>query len=205
MRNEQVLLLAADLAGTRMDPNEAQKALAYLRSVKEPKEYFDYLRAINQHGGAVIRSGQTLNYYRELLVASERHLRGMSLADMQRTLGWALRLLRYYRTVPDAAGIIAEVEQSPTPIQQTTPTKAALQIPNAGDVVRLEIVEADESVAILKIPEFDIEQVTGVIREAQLARKRYKVGNVAWVKVLNVRTLKNGRTIVELEPTKRPE
>ena len=46
--------LAADLAGARVDPNEAQKALAYLRSKKNPKLFFDYLRAINQKGPQIL-------------------------------------------------------------------------------------------------------------------------------------------------------
>src|SRR5262245_4963828 len=94
--------LAADLAGARVDPNEAQKALAYLRGKRDARLFFDYLRAIVDDGRAVIRSGQTLNYYRDLLAASERRLRGMSAEEMAQTLGWAIRLLRYYRAVPDA-------------------------------------------------------------------------------------------------------
>ena len=73
--------LAADLAGASVDPNEAQKALAYLRSKRESKALFDYLRVVSNNGGAVIRSGRTLRYYRDLLAICQCHL----------------RLLRYYR------------------------------------------------------------------------------------------------------------
>ncbi len=95
--------LAADLAGAKVDPNEAQKALAYLRKNRDEKQFFAYLRAIVQDGRAVIRSGRTLDYYRNLLTACERHLRGMPADEMAQTLGWAIRLLRYYKAVPDAA------------------------------------------------------------------------------------------------------
>jgi len=45
----------------------------------------------------VIRSNQTLDYYRNLQSACQRHLRGMAYEELALTLGWALRLLRYYR------------------------------------------------------------------------------------------------------------
>ncbi len=108
--------LAADLAGARVDPNEAQKVLAYLRSKKDGKLFFEYLRAINRNGGAVIRSGQTLGYYRDLLAACERHLRGMQAGEMAQTLGWAIRLLRYYRAFPDAE-IVRPAAPARTPQQ----------------------------------------------------------------------------------------
>lgn len=97
--------LAADLAGAQVDPNEAQKALAYLRSQGNGKALFDYLHAIVNNGRVVIRSGRTLGYYRELLAACERHLGPLKddYEQMLLTFGWSLRLLRYYRAVPEAA------------------------------------------------------------------------------------------------------
>lgn len=106
-------LLAADLAGAGIDPNEAQKALAYLRSKRDPKAFFDYLQAIVTNGQAVIRSRQTLDYYRNLQDACQRHLRGMAYEEMALTLGWALRLLRYYRAVPWAAEERAAERRAP--------------------------------------------------------------------------------------------
>ena len=80
--------LAADLAGARVDPNEAQKALAYLRSKRDPKRFFDYLQAVVNNGQAVIRSRQTLDYYRSLQQICLRHLRGMEYQEMAMTLGF---------------------------------------------------------------------------------------------------------------------
>ncbi|WP_165774577.1 hypothetical protein [Candidatus Viridilinea mediisalina] len=48
--------LAADLAGAGVDPNEAQKALAYLRAKRDAKRFFDYLQILVSNGHVVIRS-----------------------------------------------------------------------------------------------------------------------------------------------------
>ena len=53
----------------------------------------------------MIRSKQTLDYYREIQGACDRHLRPLRSDDQRvlQTCAWSLRLLRYYKEVPDAA------------------------------------------------------------------------------------------------------
>jgi hypothetical protein len=162
--------LAADLAGGQVDPNEAQKALAYLRHSKDPQQFFAYLRAINKDGRAVIRSGRTLTYYRELLLACERHLRNMSAEDMAQTLGWAIRLLRYYKAVPDEVSTPAQRQtahsaaakqavpastpkSAPVPETPVTP-RIESRLPAVGERFRGEIDEIDDElgVVLLKLP-----------------------------------------------------
>ncbi len=94
--------LAADLAGAQVDPNEAQKALAYLRSKGQSRALFEYLQSVVNNGQAVIRSGRTLGYYRDLLAICQRHLRPLQgdYPQLLSTFAWSLRLLRYYRAVP---------------------------------------------------------------------------------------------------------
>jgi hypothetical protein len=202
--------LAADLAGARVDPNEAQKALAYLRSKKDGKLFFEYLRAINQNGRAVIRSGQTLGYYRDLLAACERHLRGMPADDMAQTLGWAIRLLRYYRAVPDAATLIQQSQDSApaaTQIQPAAPARPiAPQLPDVGETFAGKITAVDESVVLVAIAGFGEDKAIGVLKAEAIEggrTDRYRVGNSARVEVTGVRALRSGRTIVELQPAKR--
>ena len=212
-------MLAADLAGARVDPNEAQKALAYLRSKRDAKQFFSYLRAIVDDGRAVIRSGQTLDYYRNLLVASERHLRGLSADEMAQALGWAIRLLRYYRAVPGAEIVRpaqprvappAPAEQAPraqprqgaAPIVEAPPERkpAAPRLPAVGDTFLGRVLEVDESGVAVEIAGFGPEQALGVIKPEHLGGKRFSAGNMARVEVTGVRQLKSGRTIVELKP-----
>jgi hypothetical protein len=220
--------LAADLAGARVDPNEAQKALAYLRTKKDTGQFFDYLRAIVNDGRAVIRSGQTLGYYRDLLAVCERHLRGMPAGEMAQTLGWAIRLLRYYRAVPDAE-IVRPAVASRTPERDTQPARLSLgaepslpkldakpqraappqpavpQIPVAGATFLGKVMEVDESAVLVEVPGFSGEQAIGVIKSDDLGGKRFAKGNLARVEVIGVRTLKSGRTIVELKPARRTQ
>ena len=84
--------------------------------------------------------------------------------------------------------------------QQQAPGLAVPQIPAVGAILRLDIANADTESALLTIPGFTAEKVVGVIEN--LGGRQLKAGNTLWVKVLNVRTLKSGRVIVELEPTK---
>jgi hypothetical protein len=99
---ERASALARDLRDARVDHNEAQKALAYLRINRDGQGYFAYLQAIVQNGRVVIRSNKTIGYYRNLLELSRRHLRNLPPEDMTATLAWAIRLLRYYKEVPEA-------------------------------------------------------------------------------------------------------
>jgi hypothetical protein len=203
--------LAADLAGARVDINEAQKALAYLRKARTPQQFFDYLRAIVRDGRAVIRSGQTLGYYRDLLAACERHLRGMDADRMAQTLGWAIRLLRYYRAFPQSAPSREVGATQPTaPARPATepapapprPQPAAPQLPEVGDIFTGRVLEVGEDAVVVEVPKFDPRVALGVIRTERLGGRQYQVNNPARVEVIGV-SQKKGRTILELKPAPR--
>lgn len=199
--------LAADLAGVSVDPNEAQKALAYLRSKRSGRALFDYLQAIVNNGQVVIRSRQTLDYYRNLQVICQRHLRPLqdNYEDMMAAFAWGLRLLRYYRAVPQAVVSRAEqhspaqaVSPEPRPNQPPVP-----QIPGVGAIFTSKVSAADETAILIEVPGFDNEKAIGVIKAKDLDNRRYRVGNTARVEVTGVRQLKSGRTILELKPALR--
>jgi hypothetical protein len=208
--------LAADLAGASMDPNEAQKALAYLRKTRDGRQFFRYLQGIKQNGRAVIRSGQTLRYYDELLSACERHLRPLQEKpdEMLHTLAWAIRLLRYYRAVPEAAQqLAAERRQAPARAEQpapraeveqpTPPRPTGLTLPAVGDTFAGKIIAVDAEAVLVAIPGFAEEKAIGVLKAEAIEggrTDRYRAGNSARVDVTGVRALKSGRTIVELKP-----
>jgi hypothetical protein len=197
-------LLAADLAGARVDINEAQKALAYLRKAKTPERFFDYLRAIVRDGCAVIRSNQTIEYYRNLQTACERHLRGMDVAEMAQTLGWAVRLLRYYRAFPEHApsrevGMGQRTEaarQEPAP----RPQPAAPQIPEVGDIFGGQVLAVDPQGVRVKVKNLSEEVAIGVIKADALAGKQYRVGDTARVEVIGKRTISSGVVVLDLRP-----
>jgi DNA primase len=208
-------LLAADLAGANVDVNEGQKALAYLLAQQKPRDFFDYLRTINQHGYTVVRSNRTIGYYRDLQAACERHLQGMEIAEMAQTLGWALRLLRYYRAVPDA-----RPDREPMPAQPAPPPKPAqptrtLQV---GDRFRGKIIRVLPSGHVfMELPEelLDTEEKTFAIDAVQRKQadvvipaeshtgKGIKVGNVRWVEVVEMHQ-RGDKLLIEVKPTPSP-
>jgi hypothetical protein len=209
-------ILAADLAGASMDPNEAQKALAYLRKTQDGRLFFDYLRAIKKDGRAVIRSGQTLRYYDDLLSACERHLRPLQNKpeEMLYTLAWAIRLLRYYRAVPEAAEMLADEQRSqdakrtspplPTQASAPIPRPAAPQIPAIGEVFGGRVRSVEPAGVQIQVKSLSEDLVIGVIKAEALAGRQYRVGDTARVEVVGTRTLKSGLIVLEVKPAPKP-
>jgi len=211
--------LAADLAGAGVDPNEAQKAMAYLRSKREGKALFDYLQAVVTNGNVVLRSGRTLGYYRDLQQACRRHLRPLQddYNQLVLTFGWSLRLLRYYRVVPEAAREKATRDPRPAPrataqpVQSTRPARskqpaqptrpAGPTLPGVGDTITGKVLERDENVIIVAVPGFDDEEVFALLK-VEPGVPKYRPGkDSARVEVTGIRRLKSGKTVVEV---KRP-
>ncbi|NJN15449.1 MAG: hypothetical protein HC822_03715 [Oscillochloris sp.] len=198
-------LLAADLAGSQVDANEAQKALAYLRSKRgDGKALFTYLQAVVSNGQVVVRSRRTIDYYRNLQSACERHLRSLQgdYEQLLATYAWSLQILRYYRAVPDAAprrsvaGNDRIVEESVSQVNTAPPP--APEIPKIGDVFPGKILGVDDTAMLIEIPGFADDKALGVV-EGEGLDKRYKVGNAARVEVAGTRTQKSGRVIVSLK------
>lgn len=205
-------ILAADLAGAQVDPNEAQKVLAYLRDKREGRALFDYLQSVVNNGAAVIRSGRTLGYYRDLLTICRRHLGPLQndYEQMLATFAWSLRILRYYRAVPWAAEEKATHQREepratlqPSAVQAQTPPaprRAEPQLPVVGAIFTGKVLDLDDDVVMVELVGYDAQQAIGLIKAPAATRPKYRVGNAARVEVLGVRTLKSGRTVVDLKP-----
>ena len=212
--------LAADLAGAGVDPNEAQKAMAYLRSRRSGKAFFDYLQAVVNNGQVVIRSRQTLDYYRAIQQACQRHLRPLQndYQQMALTLGWALRLLRYYRAVPDAAREkIAQQRAAPLPQppqQHSAPSSAQAQPATPSTPVEApphptteqqyptaftgKVVDGDDNVFIIQVPGFSAGEAIAVLK-IEPGVPRFRVGrDSARVEVTGIRKARSGKTILEV-------
>jgi hypothetical protein len=222
---ERASALARDLRDAQVDHNEAQKALAYLRINRDGQAYFAYLQAIVQNGRVVIRSNQTIGYYRDLLELSRRHLRNLPPEDMTATLAWAIRLLRYYEKVPeaerqgldiplavapsapqgDAARTSTGSVRSPEQSKSSRESSIHQKIPQKGEVFVGKVLEVGEDAVMIQVYDFDADQVVGVMRAETIAgndTSRYQEGNNARVEVIDVRK-KNARTILELKPAPR--
>lgn len=200
--------IAADLAGAQVDVNEAQKALAYLRTRPDKQraatEFFSYLDKVLTNGSAVIRSGRTLGYYRDLQRICRQHLRALSndYETMVRTYAWALRLLRYYRAFPDDAAEFASQRKSAPAEPRTLSAieRPKREIPAVGAVFTGAVLDMDDDVVMVEVPGFASSEAIGLIRASVGNRPRYRVGNAARVEVISERTTKAGVKVLEIKP-----
>ncbi|ADI64333.1 conserved hypothetical protein ['Nostoc azollae' 0708] len=98
--------LAITLVKQETDVNEVGKVIAYLRSiVNEPDaglRFFSYLKTLVTHGRQIGHSGRTAGYYRSIERACNQYLQNQqtNAQTMLKILGWAMRLMRYYKVIP---------------------------------------------------------------------------------------------------------
>lgn len=189
------------------------------------EDWWRWLETIAGPGlAAVQRSNQTKGYYTEIYAACQRSLRDLPPAELARTLGWAVRLTRYHRlfgqtgahsssgsqpvrpTVPVAEPAFprpTNQQREPIRVSEPKPTPKAPELPAVGAVFTGQVLQIDDSAVVIEVPGFDAEHALGIIKAADLAGRKYREGNTARVEVIGVRTLKSGRTVVELRPARR--
>ncbi len=85
------------------------------------------------------------------------------------------------------------------------PKPTAPPIPTVGKSFLGRVLKVDESAVLVEVPGFTEDKVIGVVKADNLAGKRFAKGNMARVEVTESRTLKNGRTVLELKPSARKE
>jgi hypothetical protein len=179
--------LAEDLAETEVDPNEAQKTLAYLKSRGESRALFDYLKTVVQNGGAVIRSGRTLGYYRNLEKACKQHLKPLQddYEAMLWTFGWSLRLLRYNNTV--GGHVRHEIFSPPSRPAPRPSSRQPVPTPSAPDIAPAEPAPSPaepapftpvETRTLGIIVEVATQQQTGKLEDADGRSYGYRVDDV---------------------------
>jgi len=124
--------MAQEWVRSETDLNEVAKTLGYLTAQKDGREFFAFLTIVVNEGRVVIRSGKTLDYYREIRRVCEKYLKPYQdkPAEMAQILGWAVRLMRYYKVEPALAAPKApplkpklEEARLPTPITGPKPTR----------------------------------------------------------------------------------
>ncbi|UUO16837.1 hypothetical protein [Dolichospermum heterosporum] len=109
--------LAITLVKEETDVNEVGKVIAYLRSiVNQPdagKRFFNYLKTLVTHGRQIGHSGRTAGYYRSIERACNQYLQNQqtNAQTMLKILGWAMRLMRYYKVSPIEEILVSPVEE----------------------------------------------------------------------------------------------
>ncbi|MBD2384753.1 hypothetical protein [Cylindrospermum sp. FACHB-282] len=108
--------LAITLVKEETDVNELGKVIAYLRSIATSpdagRRFFSYLKTLVTNGRQIGHSGRTAGYYRSIERACNQYLQNeqANAQTMLKILGWAMRLMRYYKVTP-----IEELAISPSP------------------------------------------------------------------------------------------
>jgi len=104
------VMIACELVNRETDVNEVQKAVTYARvhasipSEQVGEKFFALLETMVRDGRYLVRSGRTLDYYRDLREVCRQHLQDYRTATGERALelvdllGWVVRFMRYYNT-----------------------------------------------------------------------------------------------------------
>ena len=108
-------VIAQSLVARGTDPNEVSSVLATLREQEDGPQFFRFLDTVVREGRAVVRSGRTLDYYRHIRDVCHEHLTPFQdePEKMAYILGWAIRLMRYYRVESQSAKRTAPVRKRP--------------------------------------------------------------------------------------------
>ncbi|MEA5573549.1 hypothetical protein [Calothrix sp. UHCC 0171] len=113
--------LAITLVQEDTDVNEMGKAIAYLRSIINQPDagtrFLKYLKTLVTNGRQIGHSGRTIDYYRNIDRACSKYLQNYqnNPDSMLKILGWAMRLMRYYKVSPIED---INVNEIPEPISQ---------------------------------------------------------------------------------------
>lgn len=98
--------IAKFLVENKADVNELKKAIGYFQVIVEQpnadSKIFTYLQKLVRYGNRIGHSEQTLNYYLSIEKACHNHLKNcqMNAHTMLLILGWASRLMYYYKVTP---------------------------------------------------------------------------------------------------------
>ncbi|MEH2295176.1 hypothetical protein [Nostoc sp.] len=120
--------LAITLVKEDTDVNEVGKVIAYLRSIVDQpdagRRFFSYLKTLVTNGWQIGHSGRTIGYYRNIERACNQYLQSQeaNAQTMLKILGWAMRLMRYYKVSP-----IEEISISQSPqVEQISERQAEI-------------------------------------------------------------------------------
>lgn len=97
--------IAKDLTEEETDVNELRKIISYLQFINTDNigsSFFEYLKELTINGKKIGHSQKTIEYYRQIEITCKKYLKkdeNNSLV-MLTILGWASRLMQYYKVAP---------------------------------------------------------------------------------------------------------
>lgn len=112
--------IAQTLVKEATDVNELGKAIAYLRNAVNQNQadansrFFKYLKTLVGNGRQIGHSGKTTDYYRSIDKACSDCLKGFQgdASTLLQILGWASRLMRYYKEAGPIGEVVTPVVES---------------------------------------------------------------------------------------------
>jgi hypothetical protein len=112
--------IAQYLVKDETDVNEFGKAIGYLRNAVNLNQtdanskFFKYLKTLVGNGRQIGHSGKTTDYYRSIDKACSDCLKGFQgdASTLLQILGWASRLMRYYKEAGPIGEVVAPVLES---------------------------------------------------------------------------------------------
>ena len=112
--------IAQTLVKEQTDVNEFGKAIAYLRNAVNQNQadansrFFKYLKTLVGNGRQIGHSGKTTDYYRSIDKACSDCLKGFQwdASTLLQILGWASRLMRYYKEAGPIGEVVTPVVES---------------------------------------------------------------------------------------------
>jgi hypothetical protein len=112
--------IAQTLVKEETDVNELGKAIAYLRNAVNQNQadassrFFKYLKTLVSNGRQIGHSGKTTDYYRSIDKACSDCLKGFQgdASTLLQILGWAYRLMRYYKEAGPSGEVVTPVVES---------------------------------------------------------------------------------------------
>ena len=180
--------IAQTLVKEQTDVNEFGKAIAYLRNAVNQdradanSRFFKYLKTLVGNGRQIGHSGKTTDYYRSIDKACSDCLKGFQgdASTLLQILGWASRLMRYYKE----AGPIGEVV---TPVVESARQVEIAKAIGSHEFAVGQIVEA--KVTAVKGNKVTYE-ILGTIRLTEKEPKKaqsFSEGQVVKVEVLDIK------------------
>ena len=112
--------IAQTLVKEQTDVNELGKAIAYLRNAVNQNQadansrFFKYLKTLVANGRQIGHSAKTTDYYRSIDKACSDCLKGSQgdASTLLQILGWASRLMRYYKEAGPIGEVVVPVVES---------------------------------------------------------------------------------------------
>lgn len=180
--------IAQTLVKDQTDVNEFGKAIAYLRNAVDLNQtdatsrFFKYLKALVGNGRQIGHSGKTTDYYRSIDKACSDCLKGFQgdAKTLLQILGWASRVMRYYKE----AGPIGEVS---VPVVESARQIAITKAMGSHEFIVGQVIEA--KVTAIKGNKVTYE-ILGTIRLTEKEPKKAQSlseGQMVQVEILDIK------------------